>query len=533
MRSKGILKKSILAAALAIFMMQVQVSAATDLIVPGPDAIAQTGQDQKSDISQKKSKRNSGKMALDGDGASNLEEENTKAETILIRAETRSLVLGRQYQFTVNAYPKTAGDVPVSWRSSNPIVASVDEQGIVSAGREGSAAITVSTTDGTNLSDTITVKVGKEKIIVLDPGHGGQDSGAVSRKYGLVERNMNLDIALACKAKLEEYEGVKVYLTRSTNSYYPSLSARPRLAYEKKADLFLSLHINDGAAYSNGAEVYQSVNGRYQRTGLAREILNQLSSLGIKNRGVKMRRSASGKDYYAVIRGSAAYGIPGMIIEHGFINNKKDAARMDTRTERKALGEADGEAIASYLNLSKKGLALSDSASAFVYVTKVKAESSSVILNEGAKRTVKVKVIPEIATDKSLTWHSSDPSIVTVSSRGEITAIKKGIAYVTAKAADGSGEKARIKVVVRKLVQKISLKTNQKIVKQGKKVKLVPTISPKDATVKTLAYTSSNRKAVSVNKKGIITAKKKGAAIVTIKAQDGSKKNKKIKIIVR
>ncbi|MDO4556386.1 MAG: N-acetylmuramoyl-L-alanine amidase [Lachnospiraceae bacterium] len=428
--------KSVLAAAFSIaFMMAGQVSAASDtLVLPAPEALIQT----------------SDNMAVDGDGTSTIEQTTSKVETIILKSETDTMVLGKQYQLTYSCYPKSSQDAEVYWMSSNSLVASVDSQGIVSAGKVGSAKITVYTADNSSVSDSFTVKVIKEKVVILDPGHGGQDSGAVSKKYNLVERNMNLDIALACKAELEKYDGIQVYLTRTTNSSYPSLSARPKLAYDKKADLFVSLHINDGASYSNGAEVYQSVNGRYKVTNLSRNILRNLSSLGVKNRGVKTRASSSGKDYYAVIRGSVSYGIPGIIVEHGFINHSKDAACMDTRSERQKMGQADAKAIADYFGLTEKGYAISSSASAMVYVTGVKASASTVTLTAGKSKTMKMTVTPSNATNTSLSWKSSNSQIAKVSSTGKITAQKTGVTYVTAKAKDGSGEKARIKVVVKR-----------------------------------------------------------------------------------
>lgn len=337
MKNKGRWKGAFFAIFGIVLLCSGQVSAAEkNLILPEPEVLLELDADK---VDPKK-------KTADSSGE--------KAETILIRSDTDHLILGSRYQFQVSCYPKTAEDVPIIWESSNSFVASVDEQGLVTAGWEGEAVITARTADGTDLSDSRTVKVTKGKVVVLDPGHGGRDSGASSSRYGLVERNMNLDIAQACKEELEKYDGITVYMTRTSNGEYPSLSARPKLANDKKADLFVSLHINDGAFFSNGAEVYQSVNSACQVTDLSREILKNLSSLGIRNRGVKMRRSSSGKDYYAVIRGSAAYRIPGIIVEHGFINNARDAAKMDSKSEREAIGKADAKAIASYFELSLK-----------------------------------------------------------------------------------------------------------------------------------------------------------------------------------
>ncbi len=81
----------------------------------------------------------------------------------------------------------------------------------------------------------------KKKVIILDPGHGGKDPGAIG-KYGTQEKDLVLSIGLRLKALLEK-SGFKVYMTRSGDRFIP-LQDRPRFANKKNGDLFISLHIN-------------------------------------------------------------------------------------------------------------------------------------------------------------------------------------------------------------------------------------------------------------------------------------------------
>jgi N-acetylmuramoyl-L-alanine amidase len=92
------------------------------------------------------------------------------------------------------------------------------------------------------------------KTVVIDPGHGGKDPGALSR-YGTKEKNIVLDIAKRLKRNLEK-EGLTVYLTRNRDKFIP-LYKRPSFANDKNADLFVSLHAN-ASRYSRarGFEVY-------------------------------------------------------------------------------------------------------------------------------------------------------------------------------------------------------------------------------------------------------------------------------------
>jgi N-acetylmuramoyl-L-alanine amidase len=95
-------------------------------------------------------------------------------------------------------------------------------------------------------SDSIEIEVpksfaGRKKIIVIDPGHGGHDPGAIAN--GLREKDINLKAALKLKSLLEKDPRFKVYLTREDDRFIP-LYDRTLIAIEKKADLFISIHTN-------------------------------------------------------------------------------------------------------------------------------------------------------------------------------------------------------------------------------------------------------------------------------------------------
>lgn len=82
----------------------------------------------------------------------------------------------------------------------------------------------------------------KIDLVVIDPGHGGQDDGAVGRNYGLKEKDVNLDVAKRLALKLKE-EGFKVILTREEDFFLP-LGERTEMANRAGADLFISIHAN-------------------------------------------------------------------------------------------------------------------------------------------------------------------------------------------------------------------------------------------------------------------------------------------------
>ena len=204
-------------------------------------------------------------------------------------------------------------------------------------------------------------------VIALDPGHGGSDSGAVGS--GLKESDVNWKIAQACKAELENYAGVTVVLTRTQNEC-PTLYERVERAVNQGAKVFVSLHINSTERSSaDGAEVYypngSSYNKAAHETGkqLSQNILDELTALGLQDRGIKVRNSENNskypdgslRDYYGVIADAREMGIPGIIVEHAFITNPEDNAKLKDDNFLKKLGMADAQGIAKTYGLNKGG----------------------------------------------------------------------------------------------------------------------------------------------------------------------------------
>ena len=203
-------------------------------------------------------------------------------------------------------------------------------------------------------------------VIVLDAGHGGSDSGAVGN--GIKESDINLKIARYCKEELEKYYGVKVIMTRDSDTRV-GLEDRSAIARDAGADFFISFHINSGGG--TGAEVWiPAVNDSWHSSfheigdAIGSDILSKLSALGLNNRGTKFDYyTLNGGRYYpdgspadslSVIRNCRLYGIPAILVEHGFIDRASDANILKDDNKLAAMGKADAEAIASYFGLSKE-----------------------------------------------------------------------------------------------------------------------------------------------------------------------------------
>lgn len=176
------------------------------------------------------------------------------------------------------------------------------------------------------LEDKVQIKAYKpkelyDKIIVVDPGHGGKDPGAMANS--LVEKkDLNLTISMYLKDLLDENGSIQVYYTRQSD-VYPTLQERCDLANEIEADFFLSVHNNAFNPSETGTETlyYPSdASGVLTSPELAKIFHeNMIDLTGNYNRGIKQRENLF------VLRHTA---MPAIIMEVAFLTNGNDASKL-------------------------------------------------------------------------------------------------------------------------------------------------------------------------------------------------------------
>ena len=142
---------------------------------------------------------------------------------------------------------------------------------------------------------------------------------------------------------------------------------------------------------------------------------------------------------------------------------------------------------------------------------------------EGDSFKIEAEVFPENATDRTLSWSSSDDSIVSVDSDGYVKAIAPGNAIITAKANDGSEVGAICSVTVNSiLVESIRLTPEHLNGEEGNFYKIEATVLPENATEKTLIWSSSDESVAAINSEGVVYILKEGECVITATASDGS-----------
>ncbi|MDQ4148619.1 MAG: N-acetylmuramoyl-L-alanine amidase [Actinomycetota bacterium] len=199
--------------------------------------------------------------------------------------------------------------------------------------------------------------------IILDPGHGGNERGAVG-PTGLEEKTINLDVAYAAADALAS-AGVPTALTR-TGDYRATLAFRVAVANAAKPRAFVSIHHNsdpDGPLNRPGTETYFQIGSGESRrlAGLVYEdVVRGLSTLaaswvGDTDAGAKWRPNRRGGDYYGLLRMARATGITATLVELAFVSNPSEEALLRRADVRRLEGEAVARGILRYLRSNDPG----------------------------------------------------------------------------------------------------------------------------------------------------------------------------------
>lgn len=204
------------------------------------------------------------------------------------------------------------------------------------------------------------------RLVVLDPGHGGKDTGAIGGQKKIREKDVVLSVAMKVKARLEANK-VQVRLTRSGDSY-PTLTQRTDYAYKVGADLFVSIHA-DGAGDSSASGVetfimtapgcdssnqYGQPGDKFEMKNNKFDASNAVLGFNIQGNMVKnTKRSDRGlrRARFAVLKNSPC---PAALVECGFLTNPDEEALLNTTKYRDACARGIANGILAYFTLAKR-----------------------------------------------------------------------------------------------------------------------------------------------------------------------------------
>lgn len=172
------------------------------------------------------------------------------------------------------------------------------------------------------------------RVVVIDPGHGGRDNGAVWG--GVKEKDLNLDVAKRVEAILKK-QGVEVRMTRRSDTYV-SLDSRAAIANRYRDSVFVSIHFNASLNRSiKGIETfYMSSRGSVLASRIQRRLAQRIRT---NNRGIK-------RHHYAVLTKTKGVAV---LVECGFISNSWERNRCAQSWFKEILAQEIASGIRSYL----------------------------------------------------------------------------------------------------------------------------------------------------------------------------------------
>jgi len=202
-------------------------------------------------------------------------------------------------------------------------------------------------------------------MVVLDPGHGGQDSGAMCGT--MLEKDLTLDVALRAEMILRA-AGFATALTRDSDRYV-SLADRASLGNRSRNSLFVSIHFNDDVrTTASGVETYYAVQtpptlpfffswfSFLQRAAPGpltekSETLAGFIQKALVERTQAINRGVKSEQFYVI----AHVRTPAALVEGGFITNKSDVIRLTTTEYRQKIAAAIGDGLHRYREAGKVG----------------------------------------------------------------------------------------------------------------------------------------------------------------------------------
>ena len=351
--------------------------------------------------------------------------------------------------------------------------------------------------------------------IVVDPGHGGNDPGALGFYPDKDEADINLEVAKKLTAELKSRGANVLQLTPGT-----TMASRMASAAAFNPQVLVSVHCNTSAnSKAKGTEVYYFY--PFQKQLAASISSNVASALSTENRGAK-----SGL-YYMTRQSQFAC----VLAELGFLSNESEYTKMIASKYQNRIAQGIANGINSYLGGTNSGGGTDngdedeedeeDDEDEDEDADELTLNRKSLDLEVDDTYTLKATIGGKTA---SVSWESDDEEVATVSSSGKVTAVGGGIAYITAETRDGESVECEVNVEEASGggdVTGVKLNKEEIEIGVGQTYQLSATVRPSNASNKNLKWESDDKDTAKVDSNGKVTGVSKGTAYITVTTKDG------------
>ena len=385
-------------------------------------------------------------------------------------------------KFVAVISPENAGNQVLLWTSSDEDICKVDKNGILYPKAKGVCTITATTTDGSNLSVSGTLRVAaKAKSVTLDKESAHLDGEQTLQLKATVTTNDG-----------EKYSDVK---WTSGDKKIATVDSNGLVTAKYPGEVVIKATALDGSQEADTCviTVTQSV------TGLT------ISPAEVVSTGDKITLKPAITPSYATNQ------------EVTWSSSDESIATVDPYGV--VTGKAVGTAVITCTTVDG-GHSAQCNVTVVISAQGVSLNTEKLTLASGYKFQFEATVTPTSATNKEVTWASSDESVAVISSTGLVTAVAGGKCYITATTVNG-GFTAKCELTVTQGANGIALDYNTRNMYIGQTITLNATVLPETATDRSVAWSTSNASIVSVTSSGKITALARGTAIITARAISG------------
>lgn len=401
--------------------------------------------------------------------------------SIELLERTKLMYTGGTDQLKYNLFPEDASNKRVVWTSTNPSVVTVDSVGKLSAKAVGTSVILLKSEDG-GLSTFCTIEV---------------KQSATDIKFDKTVLNLMVGKFDYLKATLSPADCTDTDIEWSTSdANVAKVDVNGRVTAFSAGTAFITAKTRNGFLTICRVNVTQPVTG--------------------------VKASLSAKSIYKGERFELQANVePSTATNQNVTWTSSNPSVASVSTRGEVLGNMGGVTIITCTTQDGNYV---DACVVTVneLVTNVTLNHNSYILGQGNVFKLDATVSTQTATNKKVSWRSTNPGVAIVDQAGRVTGTGLGYATIVATATDGSGVEAYCEVRVVTLVSSITINKSSLSLYEGSRETLVATIVPSNATFNTPLWTSSNPAVAMVDGSGAVTALKAGSAIITADAQDGS-----------
>lgn len=439
----------------------------------------------------------------------NVTSASVRATGVEVTPQELVLCAGDSASLAAEVTPEDATFKGVRWSSSNEAAASVSSTGVVTALAKGSATITAKTNDGGYRSSCkVTVEGAPVSSVTISDTSAGDGMLYVGESYTMKATVSPQNADQAVTWQVDDPNGAVAYSVNDDGGL--NLSAVGEGA--------ITVAAASAGTGENGGSIKASENFQV--------VYATASSLAIDKTSVTIDLHTAKSDVLevSVEPGNAKYGKVVWSIEPSIADI---TPKNDQQTQVIITPTAGGEAV-----ITAQIGELYDTCSLTVipvYVENVTpVGETDLTLKSGSGTKLAVEITPAEATDRTLTWSSSNENVASVDADGNVTAHNAGEAVITAAAngSEGGAVKTQWSVTVTSpavRVEGVEVTPASLEIEEGESWALSAEITPENATFKGVRWSSSNEAVAAVSADGIVTAAKPGSATVTATTNDGLK----------